>query len=188
MTTSAIVISVIYLLCLTSSVVPRSVGMVSADDKLSQKLLVPFIFGVTQAIMAFLGCLLGRLISHLFVYIAEYIVFAMMLVVAVKLFVDSMKVLKGKIMFTVRNNLDILLLAVMASTNTFLMMLLAPTFMPFGIWFYALVGLSAILWAYIVGKLPFEPKILKKISFVQFSASILMVVVAVLYMFTDLLV
>ena len=187
MTTSAIIISIIYVLCLTSSVVPRSVGMVNADDKPSQRFLVPLIFGVTQALMAFIGNLLGGLISHLFVYVAEYMVFAMMLVVAVKMFVDSLKVLRGKMMYTARRELDFLLLAIMASINTFLMMLMAPTFMPFGPWLYAIVALGGFLWAFIVGKFPFEPKILKKISFVEFSASIFMLVIAILYLFTDLL-
>lgn len=187
MTTSAIIISVIYVLCLTSSVVPRSVGMVSTDDKTSQKLLVPLIFGATQAVMACLGNLLGSLISHLFSYIAEYMVFAMMLVVTIKMFVDSMKVLKGKMMYTARKELDFLLLAVMASVNTFLMSLFGPTFMPFGRWFSAIVAVTAFLWVLIVSKLPFEPKSLKKISFVEFSASAFMLVVAILYMFTDLL-
>lgn len=187
MTTSAIIISIIYVICLTSSVVPRSVGMVSADDKPSQKILVPLIFGVTQTVMACLGNLLGGLISHLFSYIAEYMVFAMMLVVAVKMFLDSLKVLKGKMMYTARKEMDFLLLAVMASINTFLMSLFGPTFMPFGKWFFAIVALAAFLWAFIVSKLPFDPKMLKKVSFIEFATSIFMLVVAILYLFTDLL-
>ena len=187
MTTSSIIISAIYVLCLTSSVVPRSVGMVSADDKPSQKILVPLIFALTQAVMACLGNLLGGLISHLFSYIAEYMVFAMMLVVSVKMFVDSMRVLKGKMMYTARKETDFLLLAVMASINTFLMTLFGPTFLPFGKWFFAIVALVAFLWVFIVSKLPFEPKMLKKVSFVEFAASAFMLVVAVLYLFTDLL-
>ena len=187
MTTSAIIISIIYVLCLTSSVVSRSVGMVSADDKPSQKILVPLIFGATQAIVALFGSFLGGLISHLFTYLARYMVFAMMLVVTVKMFVDSMKVLKGKMMYTARKDLDFFLLAIMASINTFLMMLMAPTFMPFGSWFYAIVALAGFLWAFHVSKFPFDPKILKKISFVEFSASVFMLVIAILYLFTDLL-
>lgn len=187
MTTSAIIISVIYVICLTSSVVSRSVGMVSTDDKPSQKLLVPLIFGATQAVMAFLGNLVGGLISHLFSYIAEYMVFAIMLVVTVKMFVDSMRVLKGKMMYTARKEIDFLLLAVMASVNTFLMALFGTTFMPFGKWFYAIVALAAFLWVFIVEKFPFNPKMLKKVSFVEFAASAFMLIIAILYMFTDLL-
>lgn len=188
MTTPAIIISVIYVLCLTSSVVPRSVGMVRADDKPSQKLLVPFIFGATQAIMACLGNLLGNLIAHLFSYVANYLAFIMMLVVTIKMFVDSMRVLKGKMMYTAQKELDFALLAVMASSNTFLMSLFGPTFQPFGNWFYVIIALAAFLWALVVSKLPFEPKMLRKVSFVAFSASAFMLVVAILYMFTDLLV
>ena len=36
MTATSIVIGILFILCLTSSVVPRSVGLVKADDKPSQ--------------------------------------------------------------------------------------------------------------------------------------------------------
>ena len=87
MTTASIIINILFILCLTSSVVSRSVGLVNADDKPSQKIWIPFTFGISQGIMALLGCGLGRLMAHLFTYIADYMVFAMMIVVAVKLFV-----------------------------------------------------------------------------------------------------
>ena len=94
MTATAIIISILFILCLTSSVVTRSVGLVKADDKPSQKIWIPVTFGISQGIMALLGNGLGRLMAHLFTYIAEYMVFAMMLVVAVKLFVDSIRSVK----------------------------------------------------------------------------------------------
>ena len=98
MTTVAIILHVLFILCLTSSVVPRSVGLVKADDKPSQKVWIPVMFGLSQGVMALLGFTLSRLMAHLFTYIAEYMVFAMMIVVAVKLFVDSIRILKGKMM------------------------------------------------------------------------------------------
>lgn len=187
MTTSAIIISILFILCLTSSVVPRSVGLVKADDKPKQKIWFPIVFGFSQGIMALLGNGLGRLIEHLFTYIAEYMVFVMMLVVAVKLFVDSMRVLKGKMMYTVSKDSDIILLSILAAFNAFLYGLVSVFFVPFGIWFFVAVAVAGFLWAFFTVRIEFKPGMIKKVSFVEFSASVFMVVIAILYLFTDLI-
>ena len=45
MTTTAIVLQILFILCLTSSVVTRSVGLVSADDKPAKKALdTPYVW------------------------------------------------------------------------------------------------------------------------------------------------
>ena len=186
MTASTIVISIIFVLCLTSSVVTRSVGLIKSDDKPAQKIWFPVTFGLSQGIMAILGYNLGRLIAHLYTYIAEYMVFAMMLVVAIKLFVYSMRVLKGKMMYTVVKETDIILLSILAAFNTLLMSLMGPHFMPFGWGFPVAVAIAGFLWSFVIVRQDFEPKMLRKLSFIEFSASVFMVVIAILYLFTDL--
>ena len=187
MTTTAIIIGILFILCLTSSVVPRSVGLIKSDDKLAQKIWIPVMFGLSQGIMALLGHVLGRLIAHLFTYIAEYMVFAMMLVVAVKLFVDSMRTLRGKMLYTVSKEVDILLLSILAAINTFIYSLVSVFFVPFGICFFVAVSVAAFLWSFVTIRVPFEPKMIKKVSFVEFSASVFMVIIAILYLFTDIM-
>lgn len=187
MSTSAIILSILFILCLTSGVVTRSVGLVKSDDKPSQKVWIPAIFGLSQGIMALAGYTLGRLMSHLFTYIADYMVFVMMLVVAVKLFVDSMRALRGKIMYTLNSDKDMLLLSILAAFNVFLYALVSVFFMPFGIWFFVAVTMAGFLWAFLTVRVDFTPGIVKKVSFVEFSASVFMVVIAILYLFTDLM-
>ena len=187
MTATSIVIGILFILCLTSSVVPRSVGLIKSDDKPAQKIWIPVMFGISQGIMALLGNALGRLMSHFFTYIAEYMVFAMMLVVAVKLFVDSIRILKGKMMYTVNSDRDIALLTLLAGVNTFLYGLVSMFFMPFGNWFFVAVTVAGFLWAFFTVRVEFAPGILKKVSFVEFAAAVFMVVIAVLYLFTDLM-
>ena len=115
-------------------------------------------------------------------------VFAMMLVVAVKMFVESMKILKGKMMYTVNNDTELTLLALMSALNTFLMSLMGPYFMPFGKgWYMLVVIVAGFLWSFFTIRIPFEPKMIKKMSFIEFSASIFMLVIAILYLFTDLI-
>ena len=187
MTTTAIIISILFIVCLTSSVAPRSMGLIKSDDKPAQRIWIPITFGISQGIMAILGCNLGRLISHLFTYIADYMVFVMMIVVAIKMFVDSMRVLKGKMMYTVVREGDIILLSILAAFNTLLMSLMGPYFMPFGGWFALAVAAAGFLWSFFIVRQDFEPKMLKRVSFLEFSASVFMVVIACLYLFTDLM-
>ena len=187
MTTTAIIISIVFILCLTSSVVTRSMGLVKADDKLSQKIWIPVIFGLSQGVMALLGFSLGRLMAHLYTYIAEYMVFAMMLVVAVKLFVDSIQALKGKMLYTVTNERDIVLLSIVAAINTFLMSLTGVYFMPFDWGFIIAVTLGGFLWSFLAVRTEFAPAMIKKVSFIEFSAAVFMAVIAILYLFTDLM-
>lgn len=187
MTTSAIIISILFILCLTSSVVPRSVGLVRHDDKPSQRIWIPVVFGISQGIMALVGHGLGRLLAHFFTYVSEYMVFAMMLVVAIKLFVDSMRILKGKMMYTVSKDSDIVLLSILAAFNVFLYALASVFFAPFGTWFFVAVTVAGFLWSFFTVRVDFTPGMIKKVSFVEFAASVFMVVIAILYLFTDVI-
>lgn len=191
MTTIAIIISVVFILCLTAPVVTRAVGLVNTDDKPVKKLSISLIFGLSQGVMAVAGYYLGKLICHLFVdEFAPYLVFVMMLVVAVKMFVDAIRVLKGKMLYTVRGDWDFLLLSIMAAFNAFLISLMGPfviPVLPLGYWLFPAVVVAGFLWAFITVRIPFSPGVLKKMSFIEFSAAVFMVVVAVLYLFTDLI-
>ena len=191
MSTVAVIINIIFILCLTSPVVTRAVGLVNADDKPVKKYWIPLIFGLSQGVMAVAGFYLGKLMRHLFVdEFVPYLVFMMMLVVAVKLFVDSMRVLKGKMLYTVRNDWDFILLSILAAFDVLLMSLTGPFFipeMPLGNWFFLAVVVAGFLWAYITVRIPFNPGGMKKMCFIEFSTSVFMVVIAILYLFTDLI-
>ena len=115
-------------------------------------------------------------------------VFVMMLVVAVKMFVESMRILKGKILYTVSNDTELTLLALMSAINTLLISLMGPYFMPFGKgWFMLAIIVAGFLWSFFAIHVPFDPKMIKKVSFIEFSAAVFMVVIAILYLFTDLM-
>ena len=191
MSTSAIIISILFVLCLTAPIVTRAVGLVNADDKPVKRFWIPLIFGLSQGVMAVAGYYLGKLLSHLFVdEFAPYLVFVMMLVVAVKMFVDSIRVLKGKMLYTVKGDWDFLLLSIMAAFNALLISLTGPFFlpeMPMGAWFFLVVAVAGFIWAFIVARIAFNPGVMKKMSFIEFSAAVFMVVIGVLYLFTDLI-
>ena len=188
MTATAIILNILFILCLAVPAGTHSVGLLKADDKPSQKWFIPLFFGVYQGLSAIIGNALGKLFAHLLTYIAEYMVFAMMLVVAVKMFVESMRILKGKMLYTVSNNTELTLLALMSAINTLLISLMGPYFMPFGKgWFMLSIIVVGFLWSFIAIRVPFDPKMIKKVSFIEFSAAVFMVIIAVLYLFTDLM-
>lgn len=111
----------------------------------------------------------------------------MMLVVAIKMLVDSMRVLKGKMMYTLNSEKDIILLTILAAFNTFIYSLMSVFYAPFGIWFFPAVAVAGFLWAFFTVRIEFKPGILKKVSFVEFSAAVFMAVIACLYLFTNLM-
>ena len=67
------------------------------------------------------------------------------------------------------------------------MSLMGPYFMPFSGWFALAVAAAGFLWSFFIVRQDFEPKMLKSVSFLEFSASVFMVVIACLYLFTDLM-
>ena len=111
----------------------------------------------------------------------------MMLVVAVKMFVESMRILKGKMLYTVSNDTQLTLLVLISAINTLLISLMGPYFMPFGENFVLAMIVAGFLWSFFAIRVPFDAKMIKKMSFIEFSASVFMVVIAILYLFTDLL-
>ena len=187
MTTPSIIIGILFIICLTAPVATRSVGLIKANDKPSQKWFIPLLFGVFHGQIAMFGSFLGGLFAHLITYIAQYMVFAMMLIIAVKMFVDSMRILKGKMLYTVNNDTELMLLVFMSAMNTLLMSLMVPYFEPFGKWFAVLVIVASFLWSFFTVRIEFNPSVIKKVSFIEFSAAVFMVVIACLYMFTDLI-
>ena len=59
MSAASIIVCILFILCLTSPVVTRTVGLITADDKPIKKLWIPLIFGLSQGVMAVAGYYLG---------------------------------------------------------------------------------------------------------------------------------
>ena len=188
MTPSSIVIGIIYVLALTSTVVPLAIGLEPKGRSTAlRRLLVSLVFGSTQALMALLGYLIGKMIDYMFGDLLPYLVFGLMLIVAAKMIVDSMKVLKAKRLYSFSSNWGFLLLGILASMNTLLMGICAEGFMPFGHWYFLAVGIAGFLWAFNAVRKEFSPVLMRASSFIEFSGAVFIVVVAILFLFTDLI-
>ena len=187
MTTPAIIIGVIYMLALTTSIVPWAVGLEpKGESTASRQVLVALVFAATQALMAFIGYLLGKMVGYLFGDLLRYLTFGMMLIVAVKMIIDSMKVLKGKRLYSFTSNWGFLLLGILGAMNTLLMSICCQGYMPFSNWYFLAIAAAAFLWAWPSVRKLYGPKMLRNTSFIEFSGAVFLAVVAVLYLFTEL--
>lgn len=187
MTTPAIIIGVIYMLALTTSIVPWAVGLEpKGESTASRQVLVALVFAATQAMMAFIGYLLGKMVGYLFGDLLRYLTFGMMLIVAVKMIIDSMKVLKGKRLYSFTSNWGFLLLGILGAMNTLLMSICCQSYMPFGNWYFLAVAAAGFVWAWLSVRKLYTPKMLRATSFAEFSGAVFLAVVAVLYLFTEL--
>ena len=188
MTAPAIIIGIIYVLALTTSIVPWAVGLEpKGESTASRQVLVALVFAATQALMGFIGYLLGKMVGYLFGDLLKYVTFGLMVIVALKMIIDSMKVLKGKRLYSFTSNWGFLLLGILAGMNTLLMSVCTQGYMPFGNWYFLAVAAAAFLWAWPSVRQLYTPKMLKTTSFAEFSGAVFMLVVAILYLFTDLI-
>ena len=188
MTTPAIIIGIIYVLALTTSIVPWAVGLEpKGESTASRQVLVALVFATTQALMAFIGYLIGKMVYYLFGDLLRFVTFGMMLIVAAKMFIDFMKVLKGKRLYSFTSNWGFLLLGIISAMNTLLMGVCCQGYMPFGNWFFLVVAAAGFIMAWPSVRTLYTPKMLKTTSFIEFSGAVFMVLVAILYLFTDLI-
>ena len=188
MTPSSIIIGIIYVLALTTSIVPWAVGLEpKGESTASRQVLVALVFAATQALMALIGYLLGKMVGYLFGDLLRYVTFGMMLVVALKMIIDSMKVLKGKRLYSFTSNWGFLLLGILGAMNTLLVSVCCEGYMPFGHWYFLAVAAAGLVWTWPSVRTLYTPKMLRTTSFIEFSGAVFMVVIAILYLFTDLI-
>ena len=145
------------------------------------------VFAATQALMAFVGYLLGKMVGYLFGDLLQYVTFGMMLIVSVKMLIDSMKVLKGKRLYSFTSTWGFLLLGIISGMNTLLMSVCCEGYMPFGNWYFLALAVAGFLWSWLSVRTLYTPKMLRNTSFIEFSGAVFMGVVAILFLFTELI-
>lgn len=188
MTTSAIIIGVVYVFSLTTPVVTVGLGLEpKSQSKLPRQLLAALAFAAAEALMAFLGYLFGRWIAPMYGDKLPYFVFVIMLIVAIKMIVHAMKVLKAKYLFSFTSIWGFLLLGIFAAVDTFMMGICGDGFLPFGHWYFLAVAIAGFLWALNAVRKDYSPELMRASSFIEFSGAVFMVVIAILYLFTDLI-
>ena len=188
MTPSAIVIGIVFVLAVTTPVVTVSLGLEpKSKSNASRQLLAALAFGVMESLMAFLGYLFGTWIAPMYGDLLPYFIFAVLLIVGVKMMVHAMKVLKAKYLFSFISAWGFLLLGVFAAINTFMVGIGGDGFLPFGHWYFLAVGVAGFLWAFNAVKKEYSPELMRASSFIEFSGAVFVLIIAILFLFTDLI-
>lgn len=185
METAGLIIGILYIVSLTAAVPSRVAGLKTGKQRAD--ILTAIIFGLAQALVAGLGYVFGRLFTYLFDSVGRYAAGGMMVLVAVKMTADSVKVARGKLMYSFTAYWGVVVLAVSAALNMFLMSLVGDFYLPFGNWFFAFAALAGFGWAFLTLQVKMSVQTLKLGGFVEFSGGVFLIVISVLYMFTNLI-
>ena len=179
----ALIIFLVFVASVTTSVAPAVAGLSAPGDGRQGKIAIALVFALVQTVAALIGSLVGSLFMHLVGSVANYVVGGILLFVAVKMVCDSMQVLKGKRLYTAMSKVDILLIAVLSSLNSFMAALPMTFVNPMGRWMLAAFAVLAFVWAFVFVNVKYTPKLLRTTAFVQFSGGVFLAVVAIVYMF-----
>lgn len=114
-----IAIILFLVLALTSGTFPLVLGLQSQERKSwLQRLLIGLIFGVVQALMIYLGLLLGQRFMHLLSPHYQIIVFAVFGLIALRMLMEALKIRKENRLFIFETYPKVFIVAVAASINT----------------------------------------------------------------------
>lgn len=184
---ATIIINLIFCLALTSTVAVNALGLYSKErDGMTRRLLYALVFALMQGALAFVGSLLGNLVMYMLDGVGTYVVFVMMLIVSGRMILDSIKIVRGKKLFAYSAGWGVLLVALLSSFNTFLMSLTTSFYQPFGDIFYLVIFALSFGWAMATMHVAYSKETFKWTSFLEFSAAVFILVISVLYLFTDL--
>ena len=78
------------------------------------------------------------------------------------------------------------MLGVFAAVNTFMMGICGDGYLPFGYWYFLAVAVAGFLWAIKAVQKEYSPILMRASSFIEFSGAVFLIVIAILYLFTDL--
>lgn len=184
---ATIIINLIFCIALTSTVAVNALGLYSKDrDGAMRRFIYALVFAFMQGALAFIGSLLGDLVMYMLDSVGSYVVFALMLIVSGRMILDSIKIVRGKKLFAYSSGWGVLLVALLSSFNTFLISLTTSFYQPFGDIFYLVIMVLGFGWAMSTMHVPYSKETFKWTSFLEFSAAVFILVIAVLYLFTDL--
>ncbi len=179
----AVIIFLVFVASVTTSVVPATAGLSLPDDTHLKKTAIALAFALVHAAIAFFGAFVGQLFIYLVKGMENYIVGAVLVFVASKMIYDSIQVLKGKRLYTAMNNMDIFLIAVLSSLNTFMAALPINLVNPMGRWMTVAFALATFVWAFVSLNIRYTPRTMRTTAFVQFSGGAFLAVVSIIYMF-----
>ncbi len=123
---------ILFIFAIAYNAFPPAIGL-NRDKRntLLTNILHAIIFGLVQGVMFKFGALIGESFMYLFVERFKLAVFGVLLAVGVRMAIESFKILKGARLFSFDNYIKLLILAIAAGINTFIVGMTADYLTPF---------------------------------------------------------
>lgn len=182
-----IAFNILFVATLSCNIFPLTLGANSNNENTAFRSLMYAIgFGAMMGLFYYLGSLLGNQVMYLMERHIIFIVFALFLMVGVRMIIEALKVRKGTRAFALSGNASFFMISFAASINAFFIGLAAPYFENLGFKMPLWIALAAFVWAFTAMRLSFSRINIIFASFLQFIAAIIFSVLGFMYLISHI--
>lgn len=147
--------------------------------------LLASVFGFSQALMYYLGMLLGETFMHLFVIRYKWVVFGIVIAVSGRMLMEAIKIRRGARLFSFDNYIKFFMMTVAAGINTLIVGMTAMYFQPFGELIFLLLIIAGFLWSVAGISMNLSRNNILISSLMHSIASAVILIIALVYLLTN---
>lgn len=176
--------AILFTLAVTFPVMVSSNSLsLNSQQKSGKKLMFLLMMAVIQAVMWILGKLLGSTFMHLISDYARYVPFVLCLLIAFRMFMDTIKIKKGGNVFVIDNVKELTFLSIASGINVFFVGLVYEYLTLFGGVTPLVIALMSFIWGIVGAFIPFSNIKLLTNSLLNLVFSILICVIGIVALF-----
>ncbi|MBK9292105.1 MAG: manganese efflux pump [Bacteroidetes bacterium] len=181
------IFNILFVIALAYNTFPLALGQ-NRDHRNShlKNLIMAGIFGLIQGVMYHLGDVLGHTFMHLFVKRYKWVVFGVLVAVAVRMAMEAFNIRRGAKLFSFDNYSKFVIMAVSAGINTFIVGMTGYHFMPYGALLPALLVAAGFAWSIAGISMNISRTNILLSSLLQFFSAGVLFIIAFLYLLTNL--
>jgi putative Mn2+ efflux pump MntP len=181
------VLNILFIIALAYNTFPLALGQ-NRDHRNShlKNVIMATIFGLIQGVMYHLGNILGNTYMHLFVKRYKWVVFGILVAVAIRMAMEAFNIRRGSKLFSFDNYSKFVIMAVSAGINTFIIGMAGYHFMPYGSLLPLLLVGAGFAWSVAGISMNISRTNILLSSVFQFFAAGILLVVAFMFLFTKL--
>ncbi len=180
-------VSILFIAALAYNTFPLALGL-NRDRRNPHWLnvLLAITFGLLQGVMYHLGALLGDTFMYLFVIRYKWVVFGILLAVSIRMLFEAFKIRKGERLFSFDNYIKFFIMTIAAGINTLIVGMTAMHFQPLDLLTPSFLVFFGFGWSIAGVSMNLSRVNILLSSLIQMIASIIIFVIALLYLFTNL--
>lgn len=177
---------ILFIIALAYNTFPLALGL-NRDhrNKHLTNLLLAAIFGLLQGIMYYIGSLLGDTFMHVFILRYKWVVFGIIIAVSVRMMLEAFKIRKGERLFSFDNYVKFIIMTIAAGINTLIIGMTANYFSPFSELMPMFLVAAGFLWSIAGISMNLSRTNILLSSMMHLGASIVLFIVALVYILTN---